>query len=404
MRTSETSPTFDLTGLPIEPVTRKSWVDKDTPFRQAIFSDIHLGHNRVRTEFILENLAKFWHNPDFLKTVDMIVIAGDLFDRLVYMNQTFVPIIDIFFIATFKFAKQYDVDFILLEGTPSHDRAQGKRLIALNTEIGNVHANVTYIDTLSIYYDTRRDKHYLFVPDEWHHDPKETFKQVEDLLRARKLDKVDFSYMHGNFTYQLPAIAKAPTHDEDSYLRITRYAIYIGHIHVRSKYERIYAQGSFDRISHGEESPKGFYYGVLKGETYTSTFIKNVDAKTFITLDCREMDVDTAMRFIDTKVSDLREDSHVMLYVYEDSALNKASYLAAIYPEYNWKIKTERSLKTGTIESLERDLDYTPIYITPETITDLVRDDLHANGTDNDTLAIAVKELQSIIEELTNET
>lgn len=404
MTTFNLSPVASVLQQSVATPIVKTWDNKETPFRLAVFSDIHLGHPRVRTEFILGNLARFWHNPEWLKTVDLIVIAGDLFDRLIYMNQGFVPAIDIFFKAFFQFAKVHDVDIIILEGTPSHDRGQGKRLIDLNTSISQVNANVTYIDTLSIYHDVRRDLHYLFVPDEWHHDTNETWRQVEELLRARKLTQVDFAFMHGNFEYQLPAIAKAPKHNEQNYLRIVRYGIYIGHIHIHSNFDRIYAQGSFDRTAHGEEADKGFYYVVLKDEQFTSTFMVNEHARKFITIDCRGLEIQDALDYIDKRVKDLPDGSHVMLYVYESSALNKTSYIASFYPTLIWKTKTERSLQTGTIETLERDLDYVPIYITDETISDLVKEAFKSQGIESEVTDVALKELELIKEALRDTT
>lgn len=373
--------------------------------RIASISDIHLGHARVPTRFILANLAKFLHNPEYLSRLDIIVFGGDVFDKILYLNQDFISDIDVFMILLFKLAKQFGITIIFLEGTPSHDRKQPKRFIEINEDIAKINADVRYFDTISIEYFPKWDLTCLFIPDEMHHDTSVILKQVQELLRSRALDQVDFAFMHGNFTYQLPDVARAPRHDELSYLNIVKYAIFIGHIHTSSEYSdpryssRILAQGSFDRTAHGQEELKGFFEYTLKNKVFSDyQFVVNEGAKVFKTIDCRHLGLEDALDKIDQEVKGLPDESYVRLFIEASSLLRDKKLVAARYPTYIWEVKTEEALRIGQLEDIKIDLDYKAIYITPETVGELLKQRLESEGVDEATIINTLSILDELLE------
>ena len=50
--------------------------------KYLVFSDVHFGHDKTPTEFIINNLNNLLSNYVDRKDIKAIFIAGDLFDRL----------------------------------------------------------------------------------------------------------------------------------------------------------------------------------------------------------------------------------------------------------------------------------------------------------------------------------
>ena len=55
--------------------------------RIAYFSDIHLGANRTTTPEILAGLYDAFDKNQLFENIDVLIIAGDLFDRLLEVNN-----------------------------------------------------------------------------------------------------------------------------------------------------------------------------------------------------------------------------------------------------------------------------------------------------------------------------
>lgn len=114
----------------------------------------------------------------------------------------------------------------------------------------------------------------LYIPDEYRSDANETWRIVLERMKLKGYDSVDFILMHGMFHYQAPAVIrhKVNIHDLDKYSSITNHLIMIGHFHVSSKNGKCIAAGSFDRLSHGEEGPKGHWRGIVRWEGESPSF------------------------------------------------------------------------------------------------------------------------------------
>jgi hypothetical protein len=153
------------------------------------------------------------------------------------------------------------------------------------------------------------DLHVLYIPDEWSDSVDETYSQVLSQMEQLNIKKVDIVIMHGQFKYQLVnAPDSIPKHDEMSYLDITKYFIHIGHVHKHSIFERILAQGSFDRLTHGEEEDKGFMLVHIDGHKSTFYFVVNTQAKIYKTINIDKID---SLDVLDNRVSKYPIDSHI---------------------------------------------------------------------------------------------
>lgn len=356
----------------------------------AVASDIHLGHARNPAERIIKNLRTAF--PDNAETaeLDIIVLAGDVFDTLLELPDDEVTEIKVWVAYMLRLCKKHGIRMYVLEGTPSHDWKQSRIFESLN-EITGIGADLKYVRSLSIEYEERHDQWLLFVPDEWTNSTETTLSQVHDLLRAKGLTQVDYAFMHGQFEYQLPPIVKAQKHSSEEYLKIVKHLIFIGHVHIHSRYERIIAQGSFDRLTHGEEGPKGHVRAYRRGDEHDVVFVENAAALRFVTVKCEAMTLEDTLAEIAKQVEDLPQESFVRVRGSWDNPI--FSNMDALIRKWPWFTWDKQPVDDGEVETAETALDdeitYVPITITKDNVTSLLTDRLINAGATSDVLAMA---------------
>ena len=219
-------------------------------------SDHHLGHRKNTPTHMTTAIQKWMAEYDTkFYDVDILFLAGDLFDKALWFNQAGMSDVLRIMIQLAKYCVNHTVKLRVLEGTKSHDRGQSAHFLPLIEHIEGL--DFKYVDILMIEHIKEWDYTVLYVPDEWRPDPNDTWMEVQEELVKHHLSKVDTSVMHGVFDYQVPSMAPGPKHNANNYLLITNYYIHIGHHHIYNPMDRIIPQGSFDRISFGEEDPKG---------------------------------------------------------------------------------------------------------------------------------------------------
>jgi len=351
----------------------------------AVVSDIHLGSRRNETEFIIANLDRAF--PDNAETadLDLIVLAGDVFDRLLSLSDDCVYAIDSWIVRLLRLCKKHDIVLRVLYGTPSHDREQSQRFVHLNEE-AHIGADLQYVTDLSIEYIARFDINVLYVPDEWEEDPAETLAQVKELMASRNLTVVDYAFMHGNFGYQLPSMIKTPRHSEEEYLRLVDKLIFIGHIHTYSRYDRIIAQGSFDRLSHGEEEAKGHVRAVVRSrDDYELMFVENTGARKYISIDCERLTLeDTSQRAL-TVSDSLPDGSRIRLICSKDNPiLMEMDQLVRHRPLIKWDKLVRNTDEIEYVKDEEINDEFIPISITRENIIKLVMPRVQQRSVDPD--------------------
>lgn len=318
---------------------------KTSKLKILVFSDVHLYHDKTRTEHIVFGLLKQLPDNESMRDVDLIVISGDLFDHSVFMPNKSIQVVITLVYHILKLCVKYDIVLRILEGTPSHDWRQSKLFIDINDNLRKP-ADVRHVVNLSIEHLERFGIDILYVPDEWGTGCSDTFLEVKQLLLDHNLTKVDFSIMHGCFNYQFPVnlVGKPDVHDEASYLSITRHLIFIGHYHTPSVFERIYVPGSFDRLKHGEEEAKGHLVATVHNDgSYDVKFVENKNAMIYKTFDFAGYSVgevaDTLNRYFNDDVS---ERYIRILADKEDAIYGGVTDLKRSYPFANFSI----SLKT----------------------------------------------------------
>ena len=364
----------------------------------GVMSDVHLGHDKTKTEFIVENLLNAFPDNETTGELDLIWIAGDLFDRLLSFPTDSVTAISSWAYRFLTMCAKRDIVVRVLEGTPSHDWKQPKFMVEVNENAG-IGADLKYLPELCIEHIERFGINVLYVPDEWRAKNIDTWVEVQDLLKEHNLEKVDFSIMHGCFTYQIPPniVDMFETHDAENYLGITRYLIFIGHIHQHSQYKRIMAAGSFDRLRHGEEEDKGHIRATIEPDgNYTATFVVNSNAKRYITLDYTKQSLDDVYRQLDALVSELPEDSHIRLQADTDDAVFRAgSDIKNRYKNINLSFKSNQ--RKQKIEPIVTREVIKSVNLSPSTILTMMEASLNKNH------AHVAKQATSVLKEIIDE-
>lgn len=339
----------------------------------AVVSDIHLGSRRTPTIHILENLYSAFENIATNSDIDLLCITGDLFDRYLSLVEDDVYEIHAWMTYLVNTCKKRDIVLRLLEGTPSHDWKQGRLLETIKKSICS-DIDIKWVSQLSIEHMDKFGIDVLYLPDEWSADNNDTWVQIEKLLKTHGLSQVDFVFMHGQFPFQLPPHLNVPVHDPDKFESITRYFIFCGHVHKPQRLGKIIIPGSFDRLAHGEEEPKGHWRVLVTKNSNHVEFIENTNAYKYITIDISNMDIKEAIEYVNKKLDTLHPGAYVRLTSTSKEPIGPiVETLRANNKIFHFSSKQENKDKL-TEKSLE-DLrsKYTIVPITPTTVVDLIK-------------------------------
>lgn len=352
--------------------------------RIASFSDVHLGHPSTPTRLILENLYKAF--PDNAETgeLDLILLGGDLFDSELHYGDEIIPEIEQWMFYMLRLCSKWGIVFRYLEGTFSHDRAQGlnfekiHRLSGLATDFRYVkNIEVEKIESLGISI--------LYVPDFTTAEIDRIWMEVQQALARAGVSSVDYCNLHGAFTYQLPPISRvqAACHSMERYLSVVDNYIFTGHIHLSSVYDRILSNGSFDRLTHGEEEPKGHWRALIRksGED-DFTFMENPTAKVYKSVDCSNLTLEEGLAKIEAACQTVPPNSSVRLIAEKGSTvLHSIARLRREYPMLQWTSKSTEVKDVQKNLLVDLRAEFKEVAITPETLYELLIPRIEAKAT-----------------------
>jgi hypothetical protein len=362
--------------------------------RYLTISDIHINqHRKNTTKEIIRNLDVFfsYYNRDSqFVDMDIIYIAGDLFDSLSSLADEESHEILLWLYRLMSFCSEFSIKLRILEGTPSHDWKQSKLADSIYQIL--VHRKISldykYISTLHIEYITDLELYVLYVPDEYSPEVATTFSHVQQLLSDTGIRQVDIAIMHGAFGFQLKqAPSYIQRHREEDYLAIVKHYINIGHVHGFMIYDRIIGQGSFDRNGHGEEEPKGGTICTIRSPTGDSfVFVENKGAKIFKTITLKTLDLDKCIAHIVKLTKNLPVGSFVRIKATKDHPIYSAfKDLESKFPLLRLS-KLSSDKETEEVKSVSLDTDiYTPVSITDTNIVSLLMSEIRSkyNLTDS---------------------
>lgn len=355
-------------------------------------SDIHLHHPRTPTSLIISNLRRdIIDNPE-ARELDILWIPGDLVDRLMTVPDESNHLVQRFLVLLLRFCKLYAIRLRVLEGTGSHDYGQSKMLVTLNESTG-IDADLRYYPKLA--YDTEEDLgiSVLYIPDELNSDSSVTWHQVKKLLDEFGVEKVDYAIMHGLFEFQLPAhVVDVSAHLSERYESIVDRHIIIGHHHTHRIEGKVIVPGSFDRLAHGEEGPKGSVWIKDYGHRTQVRFLENHGAKRYTTINLHDLALEDAMARLDAVVAGALPGS---AFFVKANAVDPAAKLMDVikgrYEDFVWTSAFERDDQTSTrIDEIE--LNYTPIRLERDNLPGLVQERLTTHDHSLRTLAMQLLE------------
>lgn len=373
-------------------------VEDDSPLfigcklKYLVISDIHLGHRRTSTQSIVDNLDKMLDTPT-LSTVDILFLAGDVFDRLLSFGSSEAIAATNWVIRLLQRCVQTNTMVRVLEGTTSHDYAQSSIFKTVATMMESTSLDMRYVNSLSIEYIAKYDINVLYVPDNWRTTADEVWTDVQGVLTTHGLERVDICIMHGGFEFQLPVVQK-DTHDSDKYQKIVKYALSAGHIHIPNQKGKILVQGSSDRLSHNEEHAKGCMRIGLHPNGVIYSFIKNPNPKVYKTILVSGLSIEEVYAKLEA-LPDYPMDSYIRLRLNKTDPIAIAMRtLAERWPQYNWSSVDDKEGET-TQDNIMAEINYKA----NDAIFTITKDNIERVITDmfqNDT-TVSASVLESII-------
>ena len=261
----------------------------ENPLRVLHCADIHLGHQKVKTIDTANNIRKYLFPK--LANVDLISIAGDIFHGRIALDSPDSNIVIDLFVDLLVKCYENDVTLRVLNGTFSHDLHQNDLITQLYKKLG-LPVNYKLYKVLDIEYIQHLNIHILYVPDNLPFRHKhEILTRINDLLISHGIKQVDYVMLHGEFDNTLYGKYMHNAFNLSDFNGICRNRILAGHVHSPQQHGKLLYAGSFNRLAHGEEEPKGFW--IVEGSE--ANFIENQEAVKFITLDYTSEDDLTTM-------------------------------------------------------------------------------------------------------------
>lgn len=261
-------------------------------------SDHHFGAPRMDQSEMAQAFAETIF--PLLPEADILFLNGDFFDRLVvFDHHGFDPIYDTI-LELFQMCEIHGVILRVMQGTYTHDLGQLKRF---NAFYRNHHLtfDFRFIDTITLEEIAckGRSLRVFYLPDDLpYKNSQDVVEVLEDQLRTVGWDWVDYGCIHGFFDFTFP---KGISQDHRVVFRkeqfpFVRKVIDVGHVHQYREDCNVISNGSFDRLSYGDEDPKGCIRVFDHVDRYTAQFIENTHAAIYDTLTFKGSDDTTFIR------------------------------------------------------------------------------------------------------------
>ena len=256
-----------------------------------------------------------------------------------------------------------------------------------------------YLNTLCVEYIEKLDCNILYVPDEYKPDPAQTLLEVKELLKSRNLTQVDIAVMHGAFEYQFPENLKISTHSSQEYNELVKTIIFIGHVHTHSRSGKIFAQGSFDRLRHGEEEPKGYAIAEIKGSRATPYFIENKNARIFSTVKLYGKSLEDSAKILKKAINGKPIDLCIRIEAEPGNPIfSQITELQKLYPTVTFtKLLKDSGDKDSVIETVNEFDEYQAIDINSTNLIELVVGRLDKSKHTEDEIQFIKSQLEELL-------
>ena len=262
---------------------------KKNTFNIIHIADIHFGkkndkklYNDLKNNF-LDNIPII--NKEY--PIGMVVIEGDLFDRVIKMSELSSNYVIKFIEELCQLSDKYKFYLRLIKGTKGHDYNQLLNFLPLTIRYP-LFKIISSVEKEEIKY---KDYFYeiLYLPEEYPENYKEYYKDF-----INKKVKYDFIFGHGmidavSFTGDEETKRKIKrneaVHSLETLNSICNYYTVFGHIHDMKSFsdDTVLYVGSFERFSFADQEDKGFLLTSVDPETdaMDAIFYENPDASTY---------------------------------------------------------------------------------------------------------------------------
>jgi DNA repair exonuclease SbcCD nuclease subunit len=352
------------------------------PLRLIFASDLHLGIRSIDQKEMADAFADAFF--PILPETDIMFLNGDFFDTLVlFDNYGFDPVYEVI-MGLFRLCDMHNVTLRVLQGTFTHDRKQCERFITFYKN-NKFTFDFKFMGTIELEEITRGDRsiRVMYVPDDLpFKSSDEIVSVIKDRMVERGWDELDYGCMHGFFDFTYP---KAISQENcivfrESQFPFIKKMIDVGHVHQHRISGKVVSNGSFDRLNHGDEDPKGYVKVLDYPDKYKAQFIENKNSAIFSTLYFKDNpDTDIIRTKIIEYLSSITTYRTISLrIVIESSELGKAikAWLGEHYPKVKCTIKTEVDSKSQNF-SLMSSVVVTKkerlVAPTPKTIASFIR-------------------------------
>lgn len=274
-------------------------------------TDLHIGHNNNNPQFIYENVFKIVYPR--LQDIDFLILGGDFFHTLISLNEVAGFYATTIISDLLHLAKEYGFYIRVLRGTFSHDRNQNRMFESL-TEYNDIKIDdipiIKVINNISVEIFPKKNISFAYIPDDQPYD--DLGEALKDVLKTHNLPAVDILVSHSYYAHLLIPNIPIPhnTLYYDKIKNMVKCCMLNGHVHTRSIYHNVINTGSFERMCHGEEEPKGFtivnYDTSSKEKSFE--FVENTNTYIYKTLDMRHTDNVEEARDIFNKYADTIKD------------------------------------------------------------------------------------------------
>ena len=346
------------------------------PWKAIALADLHCGCPRWNPDHFERCVDKFII-PQITDEITYVFICGDFFDTSIVMSSA-ASYAAVSVISKLKRACHvHHCKLRVLRGTFTHDRDQTKHFLTVSPEYNDW---VKVADTLSIEIDPETETSILYMPDNLRH--KDIYASLDELYANHHLEKVDVVVRHGYFHHLIdPRLPPPPgSLAYEDFCKYYSGIVLNGHVHFSSVYKNIISIGSFGRLTHGDEGPKGFYIvDRTEDGRYIGKFVENSDAVKFYTIDLQkyghDKDIADAIEYIKNERKDKIDNGGELVHVRliaEDRTL--VDSLTDTITEMFNNVRVDRynvAKREQVIENVSTDLSKLEV-ITPDNLESLL--------------------------------
>jgi len=261
-------------------------------------ADIHFGkkndqklYNDLKNNF-LDNI------PEIIKEyghLDLIVIEGDLFDRVIKMTEISSNYVLKFITELCELSAKYNFYVRLIQGTKSHDNNQLNNFNHLEVKYPLFKMFKTVNTEILEFEDYDYQILYLVFqnPENYskYYKPYFTHEDNYDMILGHGM--IDFVAFTGNEEDKKKIKRNESVHSVDNLLRFCKYFCIFGHVHDFKNYkdlDKVFYVGSFERFSFLDQEDKGYLLTRIDPETdeTEAIFYENENASTYNVLNLSE--------------------------------------------------------------------------------------------------------------------